>query len=380
MKILIAPDSFKESLSASEVAHHILEGIKQADPDIECMCIPLADGGEGTVNSLVEATNGHLEKIKLFDPLLREIESYFGILGDGKTAVIEMAAASGLELLREGERNPMVTSSYGTGQLITAALDKEVESLIIGIGGSATNDGGAGMAQALGVDLLDKNGKKIGNGGGSLNHLESIDDRRIDPRLKHTRILVASDVKNPLCGEKGASATYGPQKGATKQMVIELDKNLAHFGKKLEEKYGISIMEVPGSGAAGGLGAGLIAFMKASLEPGFDVIKRFTGLEDLIKEADLVITGEGRMDEQTIYGKAPHGVANLAKKYNKRVIGIAGSLGPGYQILYREGFDALLSIIDKPMSLEIALGDAADLLKSTAYNLVQLINMGRGLK
>lgn len=380
MKILIAPDSFKESLSASEVAHHILEGIKQADPDIECMCIPLADGGEGTVNSLVEATNGHLEKIKLLDPLLREIESYFGILGDGKTAVIEMAAASGLELLREEERNPMVTSSYGTGQLITAALDKEVESLIIGIGGSATNDGGAGMAQALGVDLLDKNGKKIGNGGGNLHHLESIDDRRIDPRLKRTHILVASDVKNPLCGEKGASATYGPQKGATKQMVIDLDRNLAHFGKKLEKKYGISIMEVPGSGAAGGLGAGLIAFMKASLEPGFDVIKRFTGLENLIKEADLVITGEGRMDEQTTYGKTPLGVANLAKKYNKSVIGIAGSLGPGYKILYQEGFDALLSIIDKPISLEIAFGDAADLLKSTAYNLVQLINMGRGLK
>jgi glycerate 2-kinase len=380
MKILIAPDSFKESLSASEVAHYILEGIKQADPDIVCKCIPLADGGEGTVNSLVEATNGHIERIQVLDPLLREIESYFGILGDGKTAVIEMAAASGLELLREEERNPMVTSSYGTGQLINAVLDKEVENLIIGIGGSATNDGGAGMAQALGVDLLDKNGKKIGNGGGNLHQLESIDDRRIDPRLKDTHILVASDVKNPLCGKQGASAIYGPQKGANEQMVIELDKNLSHFGQKLEQRYGISIMEVPGSGAAGGLGAGLIAFLNASLEPGFEVIKRFTGLEDLIKEADLVITGEGRMDEQTAYGKTPHGVAILAKQYNKRVVGIAGSLGPGYQILYQEGFDALLSIINKPMSLGIALGDAADLLKSTAYNLVQLINMGRGLK
>jgi glycerate 2-kinase len=380
MKILIAPDSFKESLRAADVAQCIMEGIHMADPDAECICIPVADGGEGTVDSLVQATGGHVEKVNVLDPLMREIESFFGILGDGKTAVIEMAAASGLELLKENERDPMVTSTYGTGQLISAALGKGVEALIIGIGGSATNDGGAGMAQALGVDLLDKHGNNIGNGGGNLLHLESIDDRCINPGVKKIKIIAASDVKNPLCGKNGASAVYGPQKGATEKMIIKLDKNLAHFGHKLEEKYGIKIMEVPGSGAAGGLGAGLLAFLNASLEAGFEVVRRFTGLEELLKEADLVITGEGRMDGQTLSGKTPHGIARLAKKYGKPVVGIAGSLGADHQLLYAEGFDALISIMDKPMSIEEAIENAAELLKSTACNIAHFINIGRGLK
>jgi glycerate 2-kinase len=380
MKILIAPDSFKESLRAADVAQCIMEGIHMADPDAECICIPVADGGEGTVDSLVQATGGHVEKVNVLDPLMREIESFFGILGDGKTAVIEMAAASGLELLKENERDPMVTSTYGTGQLISAALGKGVEALIIGIGGSATNDGGAGMAQALGVDLLDKHGNNIGNGGGNLLHLESIDDRCINPGVKKIKIIAASDVKNPLCGKNGASAVYGPQKGATEKMIIKLDKNLAHFGHKLEEKYGIQIMEVPGSGAAGGLGAGLLAFLNASLEAGFEVVRRFTGLEELLKEADLVITGEGRMDGQTLSGKTPHGIARLAKKYGKPVVGIAGSLGADHQLLYAEGFDALISIMDKPMSIEEAIENAAELLKSTACNIAHFINIGRGLK
>ncbi|MBR9999952.1 MAG: glycerate kinase [Cyclobacteriaceae bacterium] len=380
MKILIAPDSFKESLSATDAAKYIVEGIKMADPDAVCISVPLADGGEGTVDALVQATGGSIEKVRVMDPIMREIDSYFGILGNGKTAVIEMAAASGLGLLEVKERDPLVTTTFGTGQLISAALDKGCRTLIIGIGGSATNDGGAGMAQALGVSLLDKNGKAIGKGGGSLNGLESVDDRGIDQRLKNATIIVASDVKNPLCGEKGASATYGPQKGATERMIRELDNNLAHFGDVLEKKYRKKIIAVPGSGAAGGLGAGLMAFLDATLEPGFEVVKNITHLENLIREVDLVITGEGRIDEQTVFGKTPQGVAMLAKKYHVPVIGVAGSLGPNYQALYKEGFDVLISIIDKPMTLENAIDKAAEMLKFTAYNLVRSIIIGAGLK
>lgn len=380
MKILIAPDSFKESLKASEVAQSIEEGIKMAVPDAACISIPLADGGEGTVDALIHATGGTLEKIRVMDPLMREINSYYGILGDGKTAVIEMAAASGLELLREAERDPMKTTTFGTGQLIKAALNKGCRTLIIGIGGSATNDGGAGMAQALGIRLLDKNKNSIDKGGGSLGLLEYIDEKGLDRRIKNLKFIVASDVNNPLCGENGATSVYGPQKGATKEMIKILDHNLYHFGEKLEKKYEKMIKELPGSGAAGGLGAGLVAFLGAELLPGFEIVKRITKLDDIIRDVDLVITGEGRMDEQTIYGKTPHGVARLAKKYQKPVIGIAGSLGSNYTKLYQEGFDVVVSILDQPMSLASALGNAAEMLKFASYNLLRSIIIGTGLK
>jgi glycerate kinase len=380
MKILIAPDSFKESLKANDVAKYIEEGIRLALPEAECIRIPLADGGEGTVDALVNASGGKIEKVKVMDPLMREIESYFGIMGDGNTAVIEMAAASGIELLEKKERDPMRTTSYGTGQLIREALNKGCSSIIIGIGGSATNDGGAGMAQALGIKLLDKNRKSIGNGGGQLNYLKFIEDMKLDKRVKETRILVACDVKNPLCGENGASRVYGPQKGATEKIISILDQNLNHFGDLLEAKYKNTIKTLPGAGAAGGLGAGLAAFLDAELMPGFDIIEKITRLEKVIIEVDLVITGEGKMDEQTKFGKTPHGIAQLAKKYNKPVIGIAGSLGYDYQKLYNEGFDVLVSIIDKPMSLEMALRNASEMLKFTAYNLLRSMDIGSGLK
>jgi glycerate kinase len=319
-------------------------------------------------------------KVKVMDPYMREIDSYFGILGDGKTAVIEMAAASGIELLKKEERDPMRTTSYGTGQLIREAVNNGCGSIIIGIGGSATNDGGAGMAQALGIELLDKNRKSIGEGGGKLKHLNYIDDNKLNQQVKKTRILVACDVKNPLCGEYGATRVYGPQKGANEEMIRILDKNLDHLGDLLERKYNKTIKTLPGAGAAGGLGAALVAFLNAELMPGFDIIKKITGIEKVVKEVDLLITGEGKMDEQTKFGKTPHGVAQLAKKYRKPVIGIAGSLGPNYQELYREGFDVVLSIVDKPMSLEMALRNAPEMLKFTAYNLLRSIDIGSGLK
>ena len=380
MKILIAPDSFKESLKASEVAHAIEAGVKMACPDAECICIPMADGGEGTVDALVHATGGIIEKVSVRDPLMRQVDSYFGILGDGKTAVIEMAAASGLELLKEDERNPMETTTFGTGQLIKAALDKDCSTIIIGIGGSATNDGGAGMAQALGIGLLDQKNQPIGMGGGSLGQLVKVDLERLDTRIKQTKIIVASDVNNPLCGANGASNIYGPQKGATEDMIRILDENLNLFGKILEEKYHKKIRELPGAGAAGGLGAGLVAFLHAELLPGFEIVNNITHLEDLVQGTDLVITGEGRMDKQTMYGKTPFGVARLAKKYKKPVIGISGTLGADYQVLFQEGFDVLTSIIDQPMSLESALGNAAEMVKFASFNLLRAVKIGSGLK
>jgi glycerate kinase len=328
----------------------------------------------------VKATKGQIEHLWVLDPLMREVESHFGILGDGRTAVIEMAAASGLGLLTEEERNPALTTTYGTGQLISAALDKDIDQLIIGIGGSATNDGGAGMAQALGVKLLDREGRSIGPGGGKLNQLHRIDASDLDQRLKHIRIFIASDVENPLCGPSGATMTYGPQKGASGNMLRELDRNLYHYGQKLEEKFGRKIMDIPGAGAAGGLGAGLLAFLNAEMKSGFEVIQTITDLEILVKEVDLVITGEGSMDEQTIFGKTPFGVASLAGKYGKPVIGIAGTLGKNHQLLYSHGFSALISVVDKPMDLKDAMNNIEGLLQSAAYNLFQLINMGRGLK
>ncbi len=377
MKILIAPDSFKESLKASDVAHYIEKGIRRAMPDAECLLSPLADGGEGTVDALVNATGGNILKVPVKDPLMRNINSFFGILGDGRTAVIEMAAASGLELLNEEERDPWITSTYGTGQLIRAALDAGVHRIIIGIGGSATNDGGAGMARALGVKLLDMEGNETGPGGGQAGAIETIDCSGLDKRLPEVAFMVASDVQNPLCGENGASYIYGPQKGASGEMVKKLDSNLRHFGEKMEAVFEKELLEMPGAGAAGGLGAGLVAFLDARIQPGFEIIRELTGLEDKVREADLVITGEGKLDEQTKFGKTPHGVALLSKKYEKPVIAIAGTLGKHYEELYDHGFDALFSITDSPMTLKMAMNDAGRLVENTCYAIFKSISLGR---
>jgi glycerate kinase len=374
MKIIIAPDSYKGSLSAMEVALAIKKGIAKADPAIESVIVPMADGGEGTVQSMVDATNGRIINVSVNDPLSRIINSFYGILGDGSTAVIEMAAASGLPLLSVQERNPLKTSTFGTGELIKDALDKGCRKIIIGLGGSATNDGGIGMAVALGARLLDAEGKEIGHGGGALARLHKIDITSLDKRLYDCSIVAACDVDNPLCGEKGAAAVYGPQKGATPEMIEILDKNLRKFADIVKTQLGKDIINTPGSGAAGGLGAGVQVFLSAKLERGINIVTKITNLSDKVKGSDLVITGEGMIDFQTAFGKTPFGVAIVAKQYNIPVIAIAGSLGKNYQDLYNKGFDAIFSITDKPMTLEYAMQNASVLIESVTENIIRTFN------
>jgi glycerate kinase len=373
MRILIAPDSFKHSLSAKEVADNLEAGLLQVLPDSIVTKIPVADGGEGTVQSLIDATNGKLVKVTASDPLMRKIDSFFGILGDNKTAVIEMAAASGIELLSEEEKDPWITSTYGTGELIVRALDHGCKKIIVGIGGSATNDGGAGMVQALGGSLRDEHGIELRPGGGQLGKLRKIDLGEMDPRLKSVEIMVASDVINPLTGEQGASLVYGPQKGGNELMVEKLDRKLGHFANIIQQQLGIDIEKHPGAGAAGGLGAGLIAFLQATLQPGFTVVSNTVSLETEIKLHDFVITGEGKMDRQTQYGKTPFGVAQLASKYGKPVIGVAGILGEGYEVLLEKGFSWLLPISEKQIPIQESIRKAPELLIETGARIGKLI-------
>lgn len=375
MKIVIGPDSFKGSLSAAEVANAIEKGIKKVDKNIEIIKVPMADGGEGTVESLVEATGGEYVKVKVKDPLMREIEAIYGILGDNKTAVIEMAQASGLPLLKKEERNPMKTTTYGTGELIKYALENGCRSIIIGIGGSATNDGGSGMIMALGARLLDGEGQDIGFGGESLSKLRTIDLTGLNEKVKQCNFIVACDVDNPLIGEHGASYIFGPQKGADENMVKILDDNLKHYGKVLEETLNVSVLQYPGAGAAGGLGAALLAFFNAELKRGIDIVIEATKLEDKIKDADLVITGEGMIDYQTQFGKTPYGVASICKIYNKPVIAIAGGIGKDASDLYKKGIDSIFSIVDRPMSLEEAMKNAEVLLEATAERIMRVIKI-----
>jgi len=351
MKIVVAPDSFKGSLTAVEVADAIGQGVREIFPEAEIVKIPMADGGDGTVQCLVNATGGEILREKVTGPLGDEVLASYGILGDKKTAVIEMAEASGLALVPEDKRNPLITTTYGTGQLIKAALDQGCRKMIIGIGGSATNDGGAGMVQALGVKLLDREGKEIGFGGVELKKINQINISNLDNRLSETEVLIASDVTNPLCGPKGASRIYGPQKGATPKVIEELDESLAHFAEIIKRDLHKNVKDMPGAGAAGGLGAGLIAFLDAELKPGIEIIIEIVKLEQAIKDADLVITGEGKIDSQTIYGKAPIGVAKIAKKYNIPVIAVAAIISDDADIVHQYGINTLIKISEPPMSL-----------------------------
>jgi len=371
MKIVIAPDSFKGSLSAKEVADAIEKGINKLNKNITVQKIPMADGGEGTVQALVDGTGGKIISTRVFDPLMREINSFYGILGDNKTAVIEMSAASGLPLISMEERNPLLTTTFGTGQLFLHALEQGCRNFIIGIGGSATNDGGFGMMKALGVKLLDINGEDIGLGGGALERLSFIDISNLDPRIKECIITVACDVDNPLCGIRGASNVFGPQKGATPEMIVTLDKNLKLYSEIIEDQLGVSIINTPGSGAAGGLGGGLLAFLNAKLKSGIDIVIETTNLEAYIKNADLIITGEGSIDFQTQFGKTPFGVAKLGEKYNIPVIALAGSIGKGADVLYNKGFHSIFSIVNKPMTLEEAIKDGAFLLEDAAERVLR---------
>lgn len=377
MKIIIAPDSYKESLTAMEVAIAIEAGFRQVMPHAEYIKLPMADGGEGTVQSLIDASNGTIIHHTVTGPLGEQVQGFFGIMGDGKTAVIEMAAASGLHLVTPEQRNPMLTTSYGTGELILAALDQGVQHIIVGIGGSATNDGGIGMAQALGVQLLDNNGQPLGFGGQALAQLATIDISHIDPRLATIKLEVACDVDNPLCGTKGASAVFGPQKGATPAMVIELDKNLAHYATIIERDLAIDVKDMAGAGAAGGMGAALLGLFKAQLRSGIEIVIDAVNLDAIVKDADLVITGEGRIDSQTIHGKTPIGVARAAKKFNKPVIGIAGCLSQDCGVVYEHGIDAVFSVVPAAISLEQAFKDAAINVELTARNIAAIYCLGR---
>ncbi|MFN4179398.1 MAG: glycerate kinase [Armatimonadota bacterium] len=373
MRLVIAPDSFKGSASAKEVAQAIADGLKVALPDAEFDLVPMADGGEGTVEALVAATNGKIITKKVTGPLGEPVDAFFGILGDGETAVIEMAAAAGLHLVPPEKRNPLVTTTYGVGELIKVALDAGCKRIIVGIGGSATNDGGAGMAQALGAKLLDEKGNEIGFGGGELGKLAKIDISGLDNRLRETEILVACDVTNPLTGPNGASAVYGPQKGATPEMVGLLDKNLKHYAAIIRRDLGVDVENVPGAGAAGGLGAGLMAFCQAKLKRGVELVIQAVGLDERVRSSDLVITGEGKLDFQTGFGKVPHGVAQVAKRYDKPVIAIVGQLGEGSEKCREWGIDACFAIVNRPMSEQEAMAETLLLLKRTAEELGWLL-------
>lgn len=373
-QIVIAIDSFKECLQAPEVAAAIARGVKRCCLDTDIVLVPLSDGGEGLVRALVAAVGGREIVSTVHGPLGDPVEAKWGILSDNETAVIEMAQASGIGLVEPKKRNPLKATTYGTGELIKSALDAGCSRIVVGLGGSATVDGGAGMAQALGAKFLDSDGYVLEAEPVSLEKLDRVNLDGIDPRLKETEILVACDVSNPLCGPKGAAAVYGPQKGATPEMVTRLDKVLGHIADLLEEKTGCEVKTLPGAGAAGGMGAGLVGFLGAKLCSGIDLVIDLVGLEAILAtEVSLVITGEGEINYQTIYGKVPVGVARVAKKYNVPVVALAGSLGPGAEIVYQHGINGLMSIQPGPMTLEYSMKNAAVLLEDAAERLMRLL-------
>lgn len=373
-KYVVAPDSFKESMTAKEVCDAMEKGIKEADSAAEVIKVPMADGGEGTVDSLVDATQGQRVIVEVTGPLGNKISAYYGILGNGTTAVIEMAKASGLEIVEKKKRNPMITTTFGTGELIRDALDHNVKEIIIGLGGSSTNDGGSGMAQALGAKLLDQNNHQIPFGGGNLDKLDKIDISNLDSRLQDVKIILASDVTNPLIGKDGASRVFGPQKGATPEMVEKLENNLQHYAKIVKRDLNKEVALVSGAGAAGGLGAGLIAFTTCEMRRGVDLAIEVTKLEEKIRDADYVFTGEGGTDFQTKFGKTPYGVAKLGKKYHKPVISLAGYLGEGIDSLHSEGFTAIFGIIPGACDLSTALKNGPSNVARTTENIVRLLN------
>ncbi|WP_393947385.1 glycerate kinase [Kluyvera intermedia] len=379
MKIVIAPDSYKESLSALDVACAIEAGFREIYPDAEYVKIPVADGGEGTVEAMVAATQGRVIPVKVTGPLGEPVAGFYGVSGDEQCAFIEMAAASGLELLSPAQRNPLKTTSWGTGELIRHALDLGVRRIIIGLGGSATNDGGAGMVQALGAKLLTDEHQHIGQGGAELAALMKIDISELDSRLADCQIDVACDVTNPLTGEEGASAVFGPQKGATPEMVTNLDHALAHYAARIKQDLGIAVLSLEGGGAAGGMGAALFAFCGAKLRPGIDIVTEALHLDTLVADANLVITGEGRMDSQTIHGKVPVGVARVARRYHIPVIGIAGSLTADVGVVHQHGIDAVFSVLYRVCSLDDALAHAGENVRMAARNIAAVMKMGQSL-
>lgn len=371
IKIVIAPDSFKGSVSALEAAKCIEHGIKRYLPHAETVLVPVADGGEGTLDSLVAATGGIKAQLMVKGPLGSPVNAEYGLLGDGKTGVIEMASASGLCLVPSGRQNPMAATTYGTGQLIKQALDNGCRHFILAIGGSATNDGGIGMLQALGMRLLDSEGASVGFGGGELERIVTIDDTGWDPRIAESTFLIASDVQNPLVGPQGASHVFGPQKGATPEMVERLDQGMSHWANLVHNKTGIKLHDRQGAGAAGGIGGAFLAFFPAEMKRGIDIVIEYTGLREHLKGAELVVTGEGRIDSQTASGKTPMGVAQEAQKLGIPTIVLAGSIGNGIEVLYPYGIQSIHSIINAPMTLQEAMERTPELLAQRAEQVLR---------
>ncbi|MES2165372.1 MAG: glycerate kinase [Pseudomonadota bacterium] len=379
MKIVIAPDSFKESLTALAVANEIEAGFRVFFPDAEYVKLPVADGGEGTVQAMIDASGGRRVELQVSGPLGEPVAAFYGLMGDGATAVIEMAAASGLELVPTALRDPLRTSSYGTGQLIRDALDAGARRFVLGVGGSATNDGGAGMVQALGGRLLDAAGRDLPPGGGALDGLQHIDLSGLDARIKDCVFDIACDVSNPLVGPQGASHIFGPQKGATAAMVEQLDANLRHYADVIARELGQQVADVPGAGAGGGIGAAMLVFLGGSLRPGSEIVTAAVGLDAAVADADLVVTGEGRIDSQSIHGKTPIGVARVAQRHGKPVIAIAGCLAPGAAVVHQHGIDAVFGAVSRPCTVEQALAEAAQNVRSAARNIAAVLSLGARL-
>jgi glycerate kinase len=376
LRIIVAPGAFKHSLTANEVAQAIESGIARSGLDAGVLVAPIADGGNGTLDAFL-AGGGERVTMTVDDPIGRPVEAAYGLLPDGETAVIEMALASGLELLEGWQLNPLVTSTYGTGQLMKAALEAGAKRIIIGMGGSATVDGGSGCLQALGVDLLDAYGNPVPHGGGNLDKIFVVDPQGLDPRWKNVEVLIASDVDNPTLGAQGAAAVFGPQKGATPAQVQQLEAQLTHFFTLVNDQLGVDVRQLEGGGAAGAFSAGLMAFLNARIESGIDLVLEYSGFAGALSEADLVITGEGRMDGQTIHGKGPIGVARLAKQHGVPTIAIVGGLEVRDDILHDAGMQAVLPITPGPMSLDEAIDHAAELVERAALRLGYVLQVGR---
>ena len=370
-KILISPQEFKESLTGLEVANAIQEGINKVDSKIKTSLVPVADGGDGTLQTMVDVTGGEIITETVRDPLGRNIDSVWGKLGDDSSAVIEMAKASGLALLNENEKSATLTSTYGTGQLFKFALDQGIKNFIIGIGGSATNDGGAGFVSALGAKLYDENGKEVESNGISLSSIRDIDMSNFDERVKNTSVRVACDVTNTLCGNEGASAIFGPQKGANPEEVNLLDKNLLHWASLIKDQLGKDILNVPGAGAAGGLGAGLMAFTDAELSIGANIVLDSLNYDEHLRDVDLVIVGEGSTDKSTQFNKSPVAVAMRAKKLGIPVICLSGSVGQGYSESRDLGISSFFSIVSGPIELKYAIENAHELIVKSTEEIIR---------
>lgn len=371
---VLAPDSFKESMTAKQACHAMQAGIEKIFADARFIHLPMADGGEGTVEALLQAKQGIKIDVQVTGPLAtQQVHAFIGLIDDEKTAVIEMAQASGLDLLTPAQRNPLLTSTFGTGEMIRCALEHQVKKIIIGLGGSATNDGGAGMAQALGVRFYDAHGNCMTVNGGNLKQIQQIDVAQLDARLKDVEIVVASDVTNPLTGPTGAAQVFAPQKGATPEMVVLLEDHLAYFARLIKQQLNIDIQQVAGAGAAGGLGGGLLAFTGARMTSGVALIIEEVGLAQQVEEADYVFTGEGGIDFQTRFGKTPLGVAKVARQFNKPVFACAGYVGDGIDGLYDEGFTAIFGILDKSCCLAEAFANAEKNLARTCENIARVL-------